>query len=844
MTRSNYRLLFCIFLLITAAAAKVQAQCQKTFKFSLKGPGSEFIYDIVQLPGGDKILAGQIYSVGAGGWDIFLTRMKNDGTILWNKTYGGGGDEEIRKIRLAGNGNILITGSTRSYGNPAGETIAMNIDPSGVLQWSVKLGESSGYSLGLDIMSTSDNGFVVCGSNYSGLGTSDWMVTKLGTTGNIQWSQRLDFSINEDAFSLFQKGDTVVVCGDSQNPGQYSGIIVKFSLPTGAIYSSAAYNVDGRGFFAPKIQPTLDQYRIGMHIIDFSSYGLMQEGFLMVDTFFNIAGAFKINITPYNNFYFNGLWLTHDSGYIVSGSSAGGNEGYLYRFDKNNNLLATHRFNSTNPFLLYSAIEAADSTIWLVGSENNHALVIKLNADGEFEYCNNQPVTASTQAMSSSQAPFTWTNVNAYNFVSPPIVVNTTGFNFLIDSLCFAPVCKQILLSGKDTICSTRDTSDYKISLANLCNGTINWAFPPGTNVRMVNDTFARVNFQAGGHFKIKATKNAVCSLLSDSVEVFVAPSPDSIHLGNDTILCHPANVVLDAGTIFKDYRWQDNSQLQTYSTSRSGVYFVQATDYCNEIRKDTIQISFHSQDSAVASPDDTSYCIPSPVQLRSKGGDTYVWTPAAGLSDPTISNPIATPGASVLYSVKISDTVCNWSTDRFVNLFIDPLPTIRLSKSNDVDCLSGTTHLAATGGSTYQWTPAASLDNPNTSSPIAIPIETTTYTVKAFNSLGCAALDSITVVFSKTGDPSFYLPNAFSPNGDGHNDLFRIDTRSTLKLYEFSVYDRWGARVFTTTDPSKGWDGYFNGVPQKADIFVWFVRAWTPCTGEIFKKGTVMLIR
>jgi len=819
-------------------------QCSNSFRYDLKGNNQEFAFDILELPGGDKVIGGQTKSFGAGGWDFYLTRMTKSGFIVWNKTYGGPGDEVMRRLRLSDDGNILITGSTTSYGNPNGEIIGMVIDPNGTQLLSVKLGESSGYSLGSDILHTSDNGYIVCGTNYSPIAASDWIIAKLDATGNVQWTRKFDNSVNEDAFNVIGKQDTIVVWGNSQNPITYAGISVKMSLTTGALYSSNAYNIDGRDFFAPKLRLSPGEYRIGMHIIDGSSYAAMQLGFIIMDTLYNVSTSFKIVNTPYTNFYNNGFFTTMDSGYIVTGSTSGTNEGFLYKFDKNNNLLFTRRFSSSGSFFISSAMEGSDSSIWLVGNENNHTLVIKLSSTGDFDYCPNQPITSATQSTTLSSSPFTWPGQSTYTLLPPAISPASTAFTFTIDSLCVSPICTQIQLTGKDTVCSLTDSIDYNLSTPGGCVGIISWLLPSQANARMVNDSLARIRFASGGTYKIMAAKTIGCSILKDSVTVLVAPSPDTIALGNDSTLCNSPSRLLDAGAGFRNYVWQDNSQNQTFTATSSGQYYVFASNYCHQTYHDSIKLAFRSPDSFGVAPTDTSYCIAGPFKLFAKGGDTYAWTPTGGLSDPQSNNPIVNPTASILYNVRISDTVCNWQMDLGVNIFIDPPPSIQIIKSNDIDCITGTAQLTASGGQTYQWSPASSLSNPNINNPVASPIEPTMYYVQAFNSLGCPSKDSILVDFSKTGDPAIYFPSAFSPNGDGHNDIFKIDTKSSLKIYEFSVYNRWGGRVFTTTDQHQGWDGFFNGTAQPSGIYVYFVRAWSPCAGEIFKKGTLMLIR
>jgi gliding motility-associated-like protein len=172
------------------------------------------------------------------------------------------------------------------------------------------------------------------------------------------------------------------------------------------------------------------------------------------------------------------------------------------------------------------------------------------------------------------------------------------------------------------------------------------------------------------------------------------------------------------------------------------------------------------------------------------------------------------------------------------------PPPTIELSKSNDVNCTLGISKLTASGGARYVWTPAESLSNPNVSNPVASPATTTTYKVAVTTSRGCTAEDTITVyVSADLAKNGIQIPNAFTPNGDGKNDCFGVKFLGQISNLKLSVYDRWGNRVFYTTNPSQCWDGTNKGKVLQSDVFIYQLSATTMC-GDIIRKGTVTLIR
>jgi len=172
------------------------------------------------------------------------------------------------------------------------------------------------------------------------------------------------------------------------------------------------------------------------------------------------------------------------------------------------------------------------------------------------------------------------------------------------------------------------------------------------------------------------------------------------------------------------------------------------------------------------------------------------------------------------------------------------PPPTIELSKSNDVNCTLGISKLTASGGARYVWTPAESLSNPNVSNPVASPATTTTYKVAVTTSRGCTAEDTITVyVSADLAKNGIQIPNAFTPNGDGKNDCFGVKFLGQISNLKLSVYDRWGNRVFYTTNPSQCLDGTNKGKVLQSDVFIYQLSATTMC-GDIIRKGTVTLIR
>lgn len=189
------------------------------------------------------------------------------------------------------------------------------------------------------------------------------------------------------------------------------------------------------------------------------------------------------------------------------------------------------------------------------------------------------------------------------------------------------------------------------------------------------------------------------------------------------------------------------------------------------------------------------------------------------------------------------TSTGCD-SLVRQVNLLVNPVPQLQVSKSNDVSCMLGTARLQATGGVSYEWSPQASLRNSFSSTPTASPSTTTTYRVMARSAEGCEAEGSITVNVV-TGDPQkgYPVPNSFTPNGDGRNDCFGVTHWGAVSNFSFTVFNRYGEVVFRTTDVTRCWNGSIKGELQDGGVFVYLIKATTTC-GPVERKGTVLLLR
>ena len=212
-------------------------------------------------------------------------------------------------------------------------------------------------------------------------------------------------------------------------------------------------------------------------------------------------------------------------------------------------------------------------------------------------------------------------------------------------------------------------------------------------------------------------------------------------------------------------------------------------------------------------------------------------------MSNPEVSNPVAKPAESVNYLLQVNDVLgCPKPAFATVNVQVEKL-VADAGPADTAIVVNQPLQLNGTGAQFYSWSPSNGLNNPNINNPVAILTESQKYTLQVKSLAGCTAEDSIHVMVYKIL-PDLLVPNAFSPNGDGINDVFRPIAIGIKEFLYFKVYNRRGELIFSTSAQNQGWDGNFKGAPQDADVYVWIAKGIDYLGKTIFKKGSVSLIR
>jgi len=409
---------------------------------------------------------------------------------------------------------------------------------------------------------------------------------------------------------------------------------------------------------------------------------------------------------------------------------------------------------------------------------------------------------------------------------------------------------QQEIDSLAHTAAGTKTVNDLSLcegeSVQLSASGANSYSWSPATGLSNSSVANPVASPTATTRYFVTGADAAGCTS-TDNLLITVNPTP-VVSVSNDSLVCENSIVPLNAtGGI--QYSWLPSAGLSNSNIANPVATAVATTKYVVTVTnnngctaKDSVVLSVRKTPVFDISPA-ADACIKKSAQLTASGGDIYLWTPGISLNNPALFNPIASPVVTTIYSVTITDTICRVTNTLSTQVKIWPAPGISIQKTGDVDCSNGSSQLTAAGGITYSWQADPTLSNPDIANPVASPTATTTYYVNITDQHGCTNSDSVIVYVTTDNKSGYYIPTAFTPNNDGVNDCYGIRYWGSVNEIDFSIYNRWGQRVFHAKRADACWDGKLNGIAQDAAVYVYVIKAKTNC-GDVFRKGTMVLIR
>lgn len=359
------------------------------------------------------------------------------------------------------------------------------------------------------------------------------------------------------------------------------------------------------------------------------------------------------------------------------------------------------------------------------------------------------------------------------------------------------------------------------------------------------------------GTFKV-TVKDASGCIASKSEIIFLTDTM-RLEIGNDTTVCsgNPVTLLPNTNQQTTVFNWQPSAGLDDAAaknpvaspTDTAKYYLTAKWGICE--RKDSITINVLLKPTPNAG-NDTAVCLNTSAFLHANSGRvsgpvTYLWQPPVFLDNINTANTTVSPDneGTYLYTLTVNDNYgCNFSSQDEVTVTMQP-PVPAFAGNDTAAVIGQSVHLHATGGVNYSWEPAGLFNDPFSANPlVTIQKDSSKFIVTVEDVAGCIGYDEI-LITAYTAQ-TYFVPNAFSPNGDGRNEIFKPVATGIQSIDYFRVFNRYGQIIFETGTGRQldGWDGTFKGKKQLPGTYVWAVRGKTFSGKVIEKKGTVVLVR
>jgi len=476
------------------------------------------------------------------------------------------------------------------------------------------------------------------------------------------------------------------------------------------------------------------------------------------------------------------------------------------------------------------------------GNSNGSVTVTSVNGGGTppYQYSINGGATWQSSPTFNNLGPGNYTIIVQDAVLPTP---NTGSVMVLMDNIAGPTSFNAVSISASCL------NNDGQVDVTNVVGGTPPYQYSVNGGAFGPNPLITGI---ISGTPNITVEDANGCTIM---LPVFVSINNTlTLTMGAGATICDGTSTMLTLTTNATTFSWSPAASLNNdtiaepiASPGTTTTYAVMANlGICISTGTETVTVL--PAPTAVATPPEVTICYGQSTQLQGSGGVSYQWSPATWLSDTTIANPVVQqPQKSMTYGLNVTGANgCTSIQPALVMVIV--LPPAVVFAGDDTAILIGQTlpldaiDVNNIGFTSYQWSPAIGLDNPGIQDPIATITGDITYTVTATTPQGCVGTDSIRIKAATVSE--IIVPNAFKPNGDGHNDVLRPYTIGIRDFKYFMIFNRWGQRVFYSTTEGGGWDGTVGGQAQPMGTYVWMVMGLDFGGRAVVRQGTVILIR
>jgi len=413
-----------------------------------------------------------------------------------------------------------------------------------------------------------------------------------------------------------------------------------------------------------------------------------------------------------------------------------------------------------------------------------------------------------------------------------------------------------VVNSGND-VCKNSNIS-FAAVITNPDTSAIHWAWNFGNGQTATIQNPPAQTYTQPGTFPVTVTATNSSGCVDTVTKNIIVRALPPVNAGIDTVVCKGKTYMLHAtGAI--SYTWNPHPSLSCTNCpgpiaapGSNVMYTVTGTDAYKCVATDSVWVRVQQHLPLYIPPGDT-LCLGQSIKLNAGGTNIYNWSPSLYLDNPNAAQVTVTPAKDTLMVYRLigmDDHRCFADTG-YVKIKTFPIPKMGLT-DHDITLNVGSTYKMKTTHSAdvtkWRWTPSRGLDNPSVAEPTATARESITYTVVASNDGNCVARDEIRITVI-CNDANIFIPNTFSPNKDGSNDIFYPRGKGLFTIKSMRIFNRWGEIVyernnFAANDATQGWDGMFKGAPAPSDVYVFTVEVLCNNNTIVPVKGNVALLR
>lgn len=713
-----------------------------------------------------------------------IMKLSSHGNIIWSKNYYDPLIFIPDRVMQLNDGNFLVAGSKKTVATDT-KLYIMKIDGNGQILWKKsfsKPGVNYAYCSAMDLAETTENEIIMSTTlinNSNSEGES--FIFKFDAAGTLLWNKEVN---NTLILNLAVKNSGLYASMISLYQGTYTQVysnIVKIDIPSGALVFAKKYtspppgnNVYAKSLKNRNLRFINNELRVYGTITDGS--GTSDTGYhfiARIDTFGVIQEAKSIRFTDpqlyitanYPSYFKYGIPLKNGEFALLEDGHAPtipfSAKVFIQRTDlAGNNAGTNHVMRGLKMNFRSSQVSYSDNYNFAEGPANNLVIasvaydssqskngMLVFSSDNSGNVSNNCPPIPSTHTyypniVITNDAPEV-TITNASFTTDPDFIILDSVISYNTNNICSEPNinnCFSVKIIIPDTLCFTQDSVLVSCHRNPGCNESINWnVSSPGQNAyRVINDSTIKIKFPFPGNYTIGASLNS-CSNVNDTARLFIAKNAATLALGPDMTICNFSTSILNAGSGYKSYSWQNGSTDSTNTVYDPGTYYVTVQDYCNNIASDTVNFILAPPPVFDLGPDKV-ICNMDTLNITAPAGfSNYNWASNYSINTTSGQSVRIWPAIDTVYTAtaRYND---NCTVIDSIKISVKSAIPIFLGSDTSF-CQGGSVSLVAGAGfSSYQWNTGATTSSISVSS-------TGMYFIAATNSSGCVSRDTLNII-------------------------------------------------------------------------------------------------